>query len=135
VSPRQGQPQVEWTPEETARLHQLWNEEGKTSYAIAELLGKTRNAICGKVKREKLKPRPQQRAERVKAATERRPRKRSKLGVFGIVVPATIQPGDMRSLRGAAWAPLPGSRPPISRGPAQGRLQVACWRCANAVLR
>lgn len=48
---------MSWSPENNEILIRMWVEEGQTSAAIAAVLGKTRNAVMGKISTLKLQRR------------------------------------------------------------------------------
>jgi GcrA cell cycle regulator len=97
-----------WNETNTAELRRMWDEEGLSSGDIAFIMGITRNAVIGRVRRlglqmrdNKVQPRFRPRKERAPETIKRRPRP---------LLPISL-PGDTRFMRGDAWAPLPGSSP------------------------
>jgi hypothetical protein len=98
-----------WTDAKSAQIRRMWDEEGLSSGDIAYVMGITRNAVIGRVRRmglqfrkdTKVKPRlkPRKQYEKTSPTWRQKP------------LLAVSLPGDTRPLLGEAWAPLYGIEP------------------------
>jgi hypothetical protein len=106
---------VNWPPADEEQLRQLWEVEGRSSGDIAWIMGRTRNAIIGKVVRMKLARRHHRVQPKIKPFQKRTHSGDSSLAriIRAKVMPLLPKPkaGDAARARGAAWLPLPGTTP------------------------
>jgi hypothetical protein len=104
-----GEKFIRWNETNSAELQRMWDVEGLSSGDIAYVMGTTRNAIIGRVRRMGLMLRDNVKtAPRIKPRQRHKPRRPTRPALKLLAVPL---PGDTRPLLGSAWEPLPGVAP------------------------
>lgn len=106
-----------WPTAHEDQLRHLWDVEGLSSGDIAKIMGRTRNAIIGKVGRLHLSKRLSRIQPRIKLPPRLRySHKKTGDGALSKRL-TTMQlspnpvPGDTKALKGWAWVPLPDTTP------------------------